>query len=340
MMALTWPWVLWLAPLPLLALLRRSDLGSDPATALWVPQFKRWASLAAETSRAKSHIRSGGFWLLFLTWLCLLLGLARPTWVGEPILLPQTGRDLLLAVDISGSMRVEDMVIANQQVRRIDAVRQIGADFIERREGDRVGLILFGSRAYMQSPLSFDRDTVKQFLSEAQIGFAGSETAIGDALGLAVKRLREKDDGDRVVILLTDGQDTASSVAPLDATALAANYGVKVYTIGIGADEMLVPGLFGSRRVNPSAELDEATLSSMAEATGGQYFRARSPEELVQIYRLLDALEPTQSDGATYRPEKSLLHWPVGLAWLFSALWVIRILPLRRMFSRVANATD
>jgi len=137
MMALTWPWVLWLAPLPLLALLRRSDLGSDPATALWVPQFKRWASLAAETSRAKSHIRSGGFWLLFLTWLCLLLGLARPTWVGEPILLPQTGRDLLLAVDISGSMRVEDMVIANQQVRRIDAVRQIGADFIERREGDQ-----------------------------------------------------------------------------------------------------------------------------------------------------------------------------------------------------------
>ncbi len=322
MLEWSWPWALALLPVPLLLVYFRSQEASSGA-ALWVPQFRLWQSLGDNSRRSRSFFKRQHFWLQCLIWMFLVLALARPQWIGEPILLPQSGRDLLLAVDISGSMRVEDMVIANQGVRRIDAVRDIGAQFIERREGDRVGLILFGSRAYMQSPLSFDRDTVKQFLSEAQIGFAGSETAIGDALGLAVKRLREKEDGDRVVILLTDGQDTASSVDPLDATALAANYGVKVYTIGIGADEMLVPSLFGNRRVNPSAELDEETLSAMAESTGGRYFRARSPEELAKIYDLLDLLEPTQTDGATYRPQQSMLHWPLGLAWLLSMIWLL-----------------
>ena len=243
MLEWNWPWALALLPLPVLLVFLRSRETSQE-TALWVPQFRLWQSLGNASRGPRSLFQRGNFWLQFLIWSALVCALARPHWIGEPILLPQSGRDLLLAVDISGSMRVEDMVIANQAVRRIDAVRDIGAEFIERREGDRVGLILFGSRAYMQSPLSFDRDTVKQFLSEAQIGFAGSETAIGDALGLAVKRLRDKEDGDRVVLLLTDGQDPASSVAPLEATAPAANYGVKTYTLGLGACEMIVPRLF------------------------------------------------------------------------------------------------
>ncbi|HBZ49514.1 MAG TPA: BatB protein [Halieaceae bacterium] len=317
-----WPWMFALIPLPLVGLLRRARSQRSSQNAIWVPQFQQWQSVAASRTTAQTHLSSPRYWLLFLIWCALVAGIARPQWIGEPILLPQSGRDLLLAVDISGSMRVEDMIVNQQVIRRIDAVRQIGAEFIERREGDRVGLILFGSRAYMQSPLSFDRDTVQQFLLEAQIGFAGSETAIGDALGLAVKRLREKSSGDRVVILLTDGQDTASSVAPLDATALAANYNVKVYTIGIGADEMLVPSLFGSRRVNPSAELDESTLTAMAESTGGRYFRARSPQELATIYDLLDELEPAQTEGATFRPQQSLLHWPIGLAGALTLLWL------------------
>ena len=336
MLEWSWPWAFALVPLPLLMVFLRSRETSQE-DALWVPQFLIWQSLGDASARPSSLFKRRHFWLQLLIWIALVLALARPHWIGEPILLPQSGRDLLLAVDISGSMRVEDMVIANQAVRRIDAVRDIGAEFIERREGDRVGLILFGSRAYMQSPLSFDRDTVKQFLSEAQIGFAGSETAIGDALGLAVKRLRDKEDGDRVVILLTDGQDTASSVDPLDATALAANYGVKVYTIGIGADEMLVPSLFGNRRVNPSAELDEETLSAMAESTGGRYFRARSPDELAKIYDLLDLLEPTQTDGATYRPQQSMLHWPLGGAWLLSVIWLLSQSNLTRSLKGSAN---
>jgi len=228
----------------------------------------------------------------------------------------------MLAVDISGSMRVEDMQVGNNLVRRVDAVKAVGAEFIERRRGDRVGLILFGSNAYVQSPLSFDIATVERFLREAQIGFAGQETAIGDAIGLAVKRLRERPAESRVLVLLTDGQDTASSVDPMDAARLAQGLGIRVYTIGIGADQLAIPGLFGSsfgsRRVNPSADLDEESLQAIAEMTGGRYFRARDPQELAGIYQMLDQLEPVEVDAATYRPRQALGHWPLLFALLIS----------------------
>jgi Ca-activated chloride channel family protein len=260
--------------------------------------------------------------LLWLVWLSLLLAAARPVWIGEPIELPDSGRDLMLAVDISGSMRTGDMQIERTLVRRIDAVREIGAEFIGRRSGDRLGLILFGSNAYLQSPLSFDVATVKRFLLEARIGFAGRETAIGDAIGLAVKRLRERPAESRVLILLTDGRDTASSVPPLDAARLAAELGVRIHTIGIGADEMTLPGPFGSgfgsRRVNPSAELDEASLQEIAELTGGRYFRARDPRELAGIYRVLDELEPVEQEAASYRPRQALGYLPLLAALLLS----------------------
>jgi Ca-activated chloride channel family protein len=233
----------------------------------------------------------------------------------------------MLAVDISGSMRVEDMQMGKVLARRIDAVKQVGSHFIERRVGDRLGLILFGSKAYVQSPLSFDTRTVRQFLLEAQIGFAGQDTAIGDAIGLAVKRLRERPAGNRVLIALTDGRDTASSVAPLDAAKLAAEQGIRIYTIGIGADEMTVPGLFGSsfgaRQVNPSADLDEGSLQEIARLTGGRYFRARDPQELAGIYQLLDELEPVEQANAVYRPRQALgyLALAVALAVSFLLSW-------------------
>jgi Ca-activated chloride channel family protein len=245
----------------------------------------------------------------------------------------------MLAVDISGSMRIEDMQVGQAVARRIDAVRQLGAEFIGRRSGDRLGLILFGSNAYVQSPLSFDTATVKRFLLEAQIGFAGQETAIGDAIGLAVKRLKERPAESRVLILLTDGQDTASSVQPLDAARLAANLGIRIYTIGIGADEMTLPGLFGSsfgsRQVNPSAELDEAGLQEIAQITGGQYFRARNPQELANIYQLLDQLEPVEQEMATYRPRQALGYLP-----LLVALAISFVLALRQGWQRGGAARE
>jgi len=261
---------------------------------------------------------------LWLMWLLLLVAAARPTWIGEPVELPNSGRDLMMAVDISGSMRIEDMQVGDSLVPRVDAVRQVGADFISQRTGDRLGLILFGSNAYIQSPLSFDTATVKRFLSEAQIGFAGEETAIGDAIGLAVKRLKERPADSRVLILLTDGQDTASSVKPLDAAQLASQLGIRIYTIGIGADSLTLPGLFGSsfgrRQVNPSAELDEAGLREIARITGGEYFRARNPQELVNIYQLLDQLEPVEQETTRYRPRQALGYLPLLAALLISFL--------------------
>ena len=240
-----WPWLALLLPLPLL-MRRFWPAAHSEEPALRVPFFQRWQALGQQQSRRGNDGNRATLLLLWLLWICLLLAAARPIWIGDPVELPKSGRDLMLAVDLSGSMRVEDMQVGNNLVRRIDAVRTVGADFISRRQGDRVGLILFGSNAYVQSPLTFDVATVEQFLLDARIGFAGQETAIGDAIGLAVKRLRERPAESRVLVLLTDGQDTASTIGTMDAARLAQGLGIRIYTIGIGADQLALPGLFGS----------------------------------------------------------------------------------------------
>ena len=335
-----WPWMFLLAPLPWLVR-RLLPIAASRQAAVRAPFFDEWRELSA-TQGAGSG--GGGLLpavLLWLLWLLLLAAAARPTWIGDPVELPNSGRDLMMAVDISGSMRIEDMLVGDSHVPRVEAVRQLGAQFISQRTGDRLGLILFGTKAYVQSPLSFDTATVKRFLSEARIGFAGEETAIGDAIGLAVKRLRERPAESRVLILLTDGQDTASSVQPLDAARLAADLGIRIYTIGIGADSLTLPGLFGSsfgsRRINPSAELDEPTLREIAHLTNGEYFRARDPQELANIYQKLDELEPVEQEAAMYRPRQALGYIP-----LLGALFLSFLLALRhswRAFSWNAKTT-
>jgi Ca-activated chloride channel family protein len=337
-----WPWLLLLAPLPWLVR-RLLPAATSQQPAVRAPFYTEWHELAAThggRSTRGSTVPAIAMWLL---WLLLLVAAARPVWIGEPVELPNTGRDLMMAVDISGSMRIEDMQIGQSLVPRVNAVRQVGSQFISQRSGDRLGLILFGSNAYVQSPLSFDTATVQRFLSEAQIGFAGEETAIGDAIGLAVKRLKERPAESRVLILLTDGQDTASSVKPLDAAKLAAKLGIRIYTIGIGADSLTLPGLFGSsfgsRQVNPSAELDEAGLTEIARLTGGAYFRARNPQELVNIYQLLDELEPVEQETTLYRPRQALGYVPLLGALLLSfllALWHSRSVLLPRDDVRLA----
>ena len=175
--------------------------------------------------------------------------------------------------------------------------------------------------------MTFDRSTVKQLLDEAQLGFAGEKTAIGDAIGLAIKRLRERPADSRVLILLTDGANTAGEVAPLQAAELAKQTHVKIYTIGVGADQMTTPGIFGSsfgsRTINPSLDLDEESLQKIAQLTGGRYFRARNPEELQNIYELLDELEPIEQAEETFRPRKSFTHWPLGIALLLLSLLLL-----------------
>lgn len=313
------PWVFALLPLPWLA--RRLLPRARPLTsALKVPFY---AELSQNSDAGQGNLAN--LLLLSLLWLLLLTAAARPQWYGEPIAQTTSARDLLVAVDISGSMETPDMLLDGRPAMRIDAVKQVVSDFVERREGDRLGLVLFGTRAYLQAPLTYDRKTVGTLLREAQIGFAGQGTAIGDAIGLAVKRLTQRPADQRVLILLTDGANTAGEIAPRKAAELAQQAGVTVHTIGVGAEEMVQPGLlgsrFGARRINPSRDLDSETLQAIADETGGQYFRAHNPQELAEIYEELDRLEPVEQEAASYRPLKSLYIWPLGAALLLAMLW-------------------
>ena len=315
-----WPWLFLAAPLPWLA---RWLLPAAPASgeaALRVPFFSELAALPGVSESGAVATPRNLFWLGLLVWLLLLAAAARPQWLGDPIALPREGRDLMLAVDLSESMSTRDFKVNDEPVDRLTAVKAVASQFIEGRAGDRLGLILFGENAYLQSPLTFDRVTVDTLLRESLIGLAGKRTAIGDAIGLAVKRMRERPEGSRVLVLLSDGANTAGEVTPLQAAELAAEEGVRIYTIGVGADVMEVRSLFGRRRVNPSADLDEAALRAIAEKSGGIYFRAKDVEQLWNVYREIDRLEPVGGDEEYFRPVNALYHWPLGTALGLSLL--------------------
>jgi Ca-activated chloride channel family protein len=260
-----------------------------------------------------------------LVWLCLLLAAARPQWLGERLPIPASGRDLLVAVDVSGSMDYPDMQWQGQSISRLGLVQRLFGEFIEQRRGDRVGLILFGSQAYLQAPLTFDRRTVRTWLEEARVGIAGPNTAIGDAIGLAVKRLRDQPAQSRVLVLITDGANTGGTLAPLTAAQLAADNDVTLYTIGIGALPGQARGL-GVFALAPGLDLDEPGLQTMAELTGGQYFRAHSSAALQDIGQTLDRLQPVAQQSLPARLTRELYAWPLAAALLFSLLLVVRVI--------------
>lgn len=309
------PWLFVLLPLPFLIRLLPA-LKKQPIAALKIPTFN-FVSDAPQT-----QVKRGFPWLLLIVWSLLVTAAAKPQWLGEPVTIPQEGRELMLAVDLSGSMQYEDMMIGRQKVNRLDMLKHVLSGFIERRVGDRLGLILFADTAYVQTPLTYDRKTVQQMLDEAVLGLVGEKTAIGDALGLAAKRFNDKDDSNRILILLTDGQNTAGNIDPTEALEIAKAAGVKVYTIGVGADEMFVRSFFGNRKVNPSTDLDEALLNQIANETGGKYFRARDTQALRDIYALLDELEPIEDDPIQLRPMQSLFFWPLAAALFLSVFLV------------------
>ena len=313
-----WPWALLLAPLPWLLRWCLPRAADEARAGVFAPFLHSNIATALESSPARPP-HAAWHVTLILIWLLLVAAAIRPQWLGEPSPVPESGRNLLLAIDVSGSMEATDLAPrADAPLTRLDVVKQVAGNFIERRTGDRVGLILFGTQAYVQSPLSFDYRTVRRFLNEAAIGIAGRETAIGDAVGLALKRLRDAPGEQAVLVLLTDCVNTAGVVSPLQAADLAAQSGLKIYTIGVGAEAMRVGGFFGSRVVNPSANLDEKTLRAMAESTGGKYFRARERDELDAIYRELDALEPSFGEERELRPVRELYPWPLAVAFVLS----------------------
>lgn len=316
-----WPWM-WLAlPLPLLArwLLPPAKSGS---AALRVPYGQELEGMASRKGRA--HAGSAA-WLAWLAWGLLVAAAARPQQLGEPVMPPQNGRDLMLAVDLSGSMGEPDMELGGRVVDRLTAAKAVLADFLDRRVGDRVGLLVFGQRAYALTPLTLDRDSVRDQLRDSVVGLAGRETAIGDAIGLAVKRLREQPEGQRVLILLTDGVNTAGALDPLKATELAVTEGVRVHTIAFGGSGMT--SFFGLALPLPGGgqdEIDEATLQKIADETGGRFFRARDTSELAGIYAELDRIEPVEQPGEAVRPR--IERYPLPLAFalgvaLFSFAW-------------------
>ncbi len=320
MLEFAWPWTFLLLPLPWLLRLLLPPADSGEA-ALKVSFLDELESLAGRRARPRlpGWRRQAPFALL---WLLLVLAAARPQWLGEPLPLPSSGRDLLLAVDVSGSMDYRDMQWQGETISRLSLVQHLLGEFIAGRNGDRIGLILFGSQAYLQAPLTFDRHSVRRWLDEAVIGIAGKNTAIGDAIGLAVKRLRQRPAENRVLILVTDGANTGGEVAPLTAARLAAGEGVTLYTIGIGADaeQAGAVGLYG---LNPGLDLDEPLLREIAAATGGEYFRARSQDELRRVARVLDRLEPVTQAPTTVYQATPLYPWPLAAAVLLSLLLVL-----------------
>ncbi|MGB0468882.1 MAG: vWA domain-containing protein [Pontibacterium sp.] len=316
MFELAWPWLLLLAPLPWLVRRFVPPASVSGQSGLQVPFIDALEKAAGDTG---GPVQKRGLLmslLVTLAWGLLLLSAANPQWLGQPVPQQLKGRDMVLAVDLSESMLEADFELGNQLINRLAATKIVAGDFIERRQGDRIGLILFAEQAYLQVPLTHDRKTVKQLLGEAQIGLAGKSTAIGDAIGLAVKRFKIMENEQRVLVLITDGTNTSGALEPRKATELAVAEGLKIYTIGIGRDRSqqgLIGRLLGGGGM---PELDEATLTHIAEQTGGRYFRARDLDQLAQIYGALDELEPVDQDSEFFRPVESLYQWPL-LAGLF-----------------------
>jgi len=332
MWSLAWPWALVALPLPLIFRYLLPEAKGLSEAGLRVPNIESFATLKDRSGT--EQLLNWRFWIAALAWMLLVLAAARPERIGEELDVPVAGRNLMLAVDLSGSMDQKDFELVGRRVDRLTATKAVASDFIERREGDRIGLILFGERAYLQVPLTLDRETVNILLMEAFIGLAGEKTAIGDAITLAVRRIHEqkKDEGEQVLVLLTDGANTAGEVQPLKAAQLAQQVGLRIYTIGIGAEQIEVSSLIGGRRrINPSADLDEDTLTQIAQLTGGRYFRATDTASLQDIYKLVDELEPVEEPESGFRPVKSYYYYPLGLAVL-----LVTLMSLVSLLKRVA----
>ncbi|MCP5078563.1 MAG: VWA domain-containing protein [Psychromonas sp.] len=317
MFEFTFLWVFILLPLPLIA---RYFLTAQKRsyTQVWIP-------LAQGISQQQPEIQKSNLtaFIPWLVWILLLVTLAKPIWFGEPIRLQQESRDMILSLDLSGSMQEEDMPLNGKTVDRLTLVKDLSNEFIEQRQGDRLGLILFADHAYLQTPLTFDLKTINQMIAETEHGLVGNKTAIGESIALAIKRFVENKNEQRVLILLSDGANNSGVIEPFQAAKQAAKNNITIYTIGIGADEMIRKSFWGNQRVNPSADLDEKALTEIAKLTGGQYFRARNQDELQNIYQQLNKLEPIESDFLEFRPEKDLFYWPLSLAVLILFLFAL-----------------
>jgi len=312
------PWAIVLLPLPVLvwwlAPVRR-----EVVQALRVPFFRAFAEASGAAPRAGAVVLrrlSLQMIVAIVTWLLLVVALTKPEFVGEPIEKTDAARDVMLAIDISGSMDQRDFTTpAGDRLRRIDAVKLVVGDFIDRREGDRIGLIVFGTRAYLQVPFTQDLRTARMLLEGIEVGMAGPHTALGDAIGLAIKTFEVSRVEQRLLIVLTDGSDTGSLMTPINAAEIAARNGVTTFTVGVGDPESS-----GEDRV------DFRTLEQIAERAGGRFFSAADVEGLETIYARIDALVPQEINTVSFRPRQTLVHWPAGAIVVLGVLAYVFLL--------------
>ena len=306
-------------PLPWLVCFFLTRKSPSQSAALRVPFFDAVLGIVeGEKGMVTSHVK---ITLLALAWLLLVCALAGPRFVGEPQPLTRDGYNVMLALDISGSMALNDMQQHGRPVTRLSVVKRAAEQFVEDRIGDRIGLILFGSRAYLQTPLTYDRHSILLRIEDATPGLAGQTTSIGDALGLAVKRLQQVPEKGRLIILLTDGVNNSGVLAPLKAAELAQHDGIKIYTIGLGAevDSQTLGGLM--LRMNGNDSLDEDTLKEVAQMTGGQYFRASDLDSLRRVYQDINRMETVSQEQATVRPQHDYYPYPLVAALFLLLFW-------------------
>lgn len=316
------PWVLLVFPLPLLFWYLMPRAKIKLPTALKVPFFTVMAGIA---NQEKPSIAAQSSLLIpALVWLLLVFALAGPRWVGEPQPIEREGFNIMMALDLSGSMELPDMILHGRPASRLNVVKSAAEQFVHDRFGDKIGLILFGSRAYLQTPLTYDRHTVLMRLKDATVGLAGKTTAIGDAVGLAVKRLVTMPQKGRIIILLTDGVNNSGILEPLKAAELAKDEHIRIYTIGLGSEADSMALTNGFLMQNASADLDEETLKEMSAMTKGRYFRATDTETLHSIYKTINQLEKVSQEQATIRPQKEYYPWFAGLALLLCLYWLAK----------------
>jgi Ca-activated chloride channel family protein len=325
MWQLDYPWLLLLLPLPWLAY-RYLPAYNEARSAVRVPFFAAMSRAVGEAPGIVGNRRNHWQLLLnVLVWALILLAAARPVFVEKPIERQQPVRDLMLAIDLSQSMETEDFTNANgEKINRLAAVKEVVQGFIDKRKDDRLGLIVFGTGAYPQAPLTLDHASLSLLLADTGIGMAGPNTAIGDAIGLSLKLLDKAHEQEKVLILLTDGNDTSSAITPAHAAEMAANKGVIIHTIGIGD-----PSASGEAKVNLAA------LEQIAKTTGGQFFRAEDRNALDQVYSTLDRLTPHQVNTLSHQPQRELFYWPLGAAVALLALYHLSaLLRVRLTFAR------
>ncbi len=304
---LVWWWSLLLLPLPLVIYY------FAPAAKHQSPIYLPYVPSHGQGNAPKNGLAKI---IAAIVWVTLVAAMARPVWYGEPVTTQPKHRDLMLVLDLSYSMSKEDMLDDGDYVDRLTAVKKVVSDFASKREGDRLGLVLFADHAYLQTPLTLDRKTIAEQVNQLVLRLIGEKTAIGEGIGLATKTFVDSDAPQRVMVLLSDGSNTSGVLDPLEAAKIAQKYNATIYTIGVGAGEMVVKEFFMTRKVNTAQDLDEKTLMDIAQVTGGQYFRARDAKELATIYDTINSLEPISQATQTWRPQKEWFPLPLSIALL------------------------